>query len=96
MPDRAMSHKSRSLLQSIFSHPLSNNIHWREVESLLQQLGATVEPIQGARFRVVLNQYEFYLHHPHHGNVCAKQEIKHLRDCLVAAGISAPDDADKP
>lgn len=83
-----MSHKHQSFLHSIFNDPLSSNIHWREVESLLHHLGAIVEPAHGARFRVMLNQREFFLHHPHHGNVCAKQEIKHLRECLASAGVT--------
>lgn len=83
-----MSHKHQSLLYSIFQDPVSSNIHWREVESLLNHLGATIEPIVGARFRIVLNRNEFYLHHPHHGNVCTKQEIKHLRECLAGAGVT--------
>lgn len=87
-----MSHKHRNLLDSIFQDPLRSNIHWREVESLLHHLGATVEPILGARFRVVLNQQEFILHRPHQGNVCSKQDIKHLRDCLSRAGIGLSSD----
>jgi hypothetical protein len=83
-----MSHKHQSLLYTIFQDPLPSNIHWREVESLLHHLGATVEPILGARFRVVLNQYEFVVHRPHHGNECSKQEIKHLRECLTSAGMT--------
>lgn len=83
-----MGHKHRSLLGVIFQDPLPGNIYWREVESLLHHLGATVEPILGARFHVLLNQYEFYLHHPHHGNVCSKQDIKHLRECLANAGMT--------
>jgi hypothetical protein len=77
-----------SLLQAIFQEPGSANIHWREVESLLHHLGAVIEPIHGARFRVVLNQVEFILHHPHHGNECSKQDIKQLKEHLSQAGIS--------
>jgi hypothetical protein len=83
-----MSHKHQNLLHSIFQGALPSNIHWREVESLLHHLGASVEPILGARFRVVLNQHEFFLHHPHNSNVCSKQEIKHLRECLAQAGVT--------
>ncbi len=83
-----MSHKQEHLLRAIFQDPLRSNIHWREVESLLQHLGARVEPIVGARFRVQLGGYEFVLHHPHQGNVCSKQDIKHLRQCLANAGAS--------
>lgn len=85
-----MSHKHQRLLQAILQEPVSGNIHWREVESLLHHLGATLEPGQGARFRVLLNGVEGTLHRPHHGGVCGKQEIRHLREYLVAAGISAP------
>ena len=54
-----------NLLRTIFQDPVSGNIHWREIESLLHHLGATVEPSHGARFRVVLNNVEGILHHPH-------------------------------
>lgn len=39
-----MSHKHESLLRSIFEGPVSGNVHWREVESMLTHLGAKVEP----------------------------------------------------
>ncbi len=83
-----MSHKHGNLLRSIFHDPISANVHWREVESLLHHLGATVESGHGARFRVVLNRVEDYLHHPHNSNVCSKQEIKHLREFLAHAGVT--------
>lgn len=83
-----MSHKHRNVLESIFREPISSNIQWREVESLLNHLGATVEPGHGARFRIVLNRREFFVHHPHHSNEFGKTEIKHLRECLASAGVT--------
>ena len=83
-----VSHKHLNLLRTIFEAPLSSNIHWREVESLLHHLGATVEPTHGARFRIVLNGVEGFLHHPHHNNVCDKQTIKLLKEFLAHAGVS--------
>ena len=83
-----MSHKHASLMRSIFQDPPSANIHWREIESLLHHLGAEIEPSHGARFRIVLNRREFFLHHPHHSNEFSKQEVKHLRECLGSAGVS--------
>ena len=83
-----MSHKHLNLLRTIFQDPISGNIHWREVESLLTHLGAVVEPTRGANFRVVLNRVEVSLHHPHHGNVCDKLAIKHLREFLGHAGVT--------
>ena len=53
-----MSHKHLHLLQTIFHDPVSANIHWREIESLLTHLGAEVEAAHGARIRVVLNRVD--------------------------------------
>jgi hypothetical protein len=83
-----MSHKHDALLRAIFDGPVSSNIHWREVESLLAHLGATLEPHHGASFRVVLNGIEGFLHRPHQSNTCTKQEIRHLRDYLASAGVT--------
>jgi hypothetical protein len=77
-----------NLLRAIFHDPISGNIHWREIESLLHHLGASIEPAGGARFRVTLNNVDGILHHPHQSGVCNKQDIKHVREYLVQAGVS--------
>ncbi len=82
-----MSHKHESLLRSIMEGPVSGNVHWREVESMLAHLGATIDPHHGALFRVELNGVEGFLHRPHNSNTCSKQELRHVRDYLVSAGI---------
>jgi hypothetical protein len=87
-PESAMSNKHRHTLEAIFRDPPAGNLHWREVESLLNHLGAEVESGHGARFRVVLNRREFYLHHPHHGSDFGKQAVKDLREFLASAGVS--------
>jgi hypothetical protein len=84
----AMSHKHANLLRSIFQDPLSANIHWREIESLLHHLGAAVEPTHGARYRVVLNKVEGFFHHPHNSSTCSKTDIKQLREFLGHAGVT--------
>jgi hypothetical protein len=83
-----MSHKHAHLLQAIFTDAASANIHWREVESLLKHLGAEIEPSHGARFKVTLNGVTDFLHHPHHGNECTRDLIRHLREFLAHAGVS--------
>jgi hypothetical protein len=83
-----MSNKHITLLRSIFHEPAPANVHWREVESLLHHLGAEIEPSHGARFRVVLNGREGFLHHPHHGTTCSKSEIRLLREYLASAGAT--------
>ena len=83
-----MSHKHQHLLEAIYHDPISANIHWREIESLLDHLGAIVESAHGARFRIVLNRVEVFLHHPHNSSTCSKQEIKQIREFLAHAGVT--------
>ena len=84
-----MSHKHERLLETIFRDPPSNNLHWREIESLLIHLGATVENLSGARVRVKLNGYEDTLHRPHHGSgTFGRQDVKHLREVLARGRVT--------
>ncbi len=80
-----VSHKHENLLRAIFHDPISGNIHWREIESLLHHLGAAIEPLSGARMRVKLHGHEGILHRPHHGNTLGRQDIQHLREYLSHA-----------
>lgn len=80
-----MSHKHENLIRAIFHDPVSGNIQWREIESLLHHLGAEVESLSGARIRVKLNGAEGILHRPHHGNSLGRQDIQHLREYLAHA-----------
>ena len=80
-----MSQKHAKLLTEIFHDPISSNIHWREIESLLNHLGATIESLSGARMRVKLHGHEGILHRPHRGNTLGRGDIQHLRDYLSHA-----------
>ena len=91
-----MSHKRDNLLRSILDEAPGSNIHWREIESLLNHLGAHVEPAHGARFKVTLNGETDFLHHPHHSSVCTRDHIKHLKAFLMHAGVVIPTDATAP
>lgn len=83
-----MSHKHENLIRSIFHDPISGNIQWREVESLLRHLGAEAEPLSGARLRVRLNGQEGILHRPHHSNTLLREDVRHLREYLARARIT--------
>lgn len=83
-----MSHKHAQFIRAIFHDPVSGNIHWREVETLLHHLGAEVENLSGARLRVMLNGVEGILHRPHHSNVLGKQDVKSLREYLAHARVT--------
>jgi hypothetical protein len=83
-----MSHKHENLLRVIFHDPISGNIHWREIESLLHHLGATLEPLSGARFRATLNGVEEVLHRPHQSGTLDRSSVKHVREFLAHAHVT--------
>ena len=83
-----MSHKHDQLLRAIFQDPISFNIHWGEIESLLNHVGADIESLSGARIRVKLNGAEGILHRPHHGNTLDRSAVRHLREYLAHARMT--------
>lgn len=83
-----MSRHHAQLIRSLFHDPPSGNVHWREVESLLKHLGASLEPLSGARVRATLHRMEEILHRPHHSNVLDAKSITHLRAFLARAGVT--------
>jgi len=83
-----MSRHHANLIRSIFHDPPSGNVHWREIESLLKHVGASLEPLSGARIRVSLNRMEDVLHRPHHSNVLDAKSLLHLRGFLGRAGVT--------
>lgn len=83
-----MSKHHENLIRSIFHDPPSANIHWRDVESLLRHVGASVESASGARIHVRLERAEAYLHRPHHGNTLDTHSLMHVREFLARAGVT--------
>lgn len=82
-----MSHKQARIIGEIFKEPVTGNLHWRDVESLLHHLGADVVQ-HGARLHVTLNGREGVLHRPHKAGVSSKQDVRHIREVLAALGVT--------
>ena len=85
-----MNHKQKHTLEAIFKDPVSGNVHWRDVESLLEALGAELQVTHGARKTFVLHGIVGTVHKPHHSSMMTKQDIHHLRDYLQKTGFRAP------
>jgi hypothetical protein len=83
-----MSRHHTQLIRTIFHDPPSGNVHWRDVESLLRHVGATLESIPGARVRVRLGQVEGVVHRPHHGNTLDASSLLHVRALLARGGVT--------
>ena len=83
-----MSHRHGHLLETIFRDPIPASIHWREVESLLNHVGAEIESLSGGRIRAHINRHEGILHRPHHGSTLDKNAVRTLRAFLAGAGVT--------
>lgn len=86
--EASMSRHHANLIRSVFHDPPSGNVHWREIESLLKHVGASLEPISGARICATLNRMEDVLHRRHHSNVLDAKSHLHLRGFLARAGVT--------
>ena len=83
-----MSRHHANLIRTIFHDPPSGNVHWRDLESLLRHVGATLEPLSGARIRVHIERVESVLHRPHHSNVIGTNSLLQVREFLARAGVT--------
>jgi hypothetical protein len=82
-----MSRHQTNLIRALFHDPPPHNLHWRDLETLLRHVGASVEPISGARVRVTLHRVEEVLHRPH-GDEVDRQSVLHVRAFLGRAGVT--------
>ena len=80
-----MNHKHRKILQAIFAHPISNNIAFKDVEALLEELGAEIDNKTGNRIGVKLNGHSVAFSHAQHS--LPKDEVIEVKKLLVACGV---------
>ena len=84
-PDPAhLSNHHRNTLRQIFEHPVSHNIEWRAVVSLLEAVGTTVEQPGGKLDVTIGTQKEFI--EPPAGKDLDTQTVLDLRRMLSSAG----------
>ena len=76
----------RSTVEKIFRHPVSHNIQWHDVLSLLESVG-TVAKSHDDRYTVTLGSETETFDTPRHHDI-DEQQVIDLRRMLKAAGIS--------
>ena len=81
----------RDTLSQIFQHPVSHNVEWHAVLSLLEQVGTVVERHDG-RYEVTIGGEKETLDKPKHKDV-DEQMVVDLRRMLKEAGYG-PDHYD--
>jgi hypothetical protein len=82
-----LTNHQRNTLRQLFQHPVSHNIEWHAVVSLLEAVGSTVEQRGGKVAVTVGSQTEFF-DPPAHKDIDT-QAIVDLRRMLSRAGYGA-------
>ncbi len=88
MLDRNLSHHHRRTLEKILEHPISHNIEWSEVQSLLEAI-TTVERHRDGKIAVTLGS-EMEILEPPAGKDIDAQQVVDLRRMLTNAGYGSP------
>jgi hypothetical protein len=84
-----MKHDHRKILHSLFEHPISANISFKDVERVLVDLGAELDTRSGDRVAVSLKGHKAVFHRAHHS--MPKDEVVNLRHFLETCGINPAD-----
>jgi hypothetical protein len=83
---RELSGHHRTTLERLFSHPVSHNIQWHDVLSLLESV-ATVREEHDGRYKVTLGSETETFDAPRHHDI-DEQQVIDLRRMLRNAGIT--------
>ena len=84
-----MNHRHRKVLQALFAHPVSHNIDFKDVVSVLEELGAEIDNKSGNRIGVKLNGHSAAFSHAHHD--LPIEEVMQFKKFLTACGVDPAD-----
>ena len=82
-----MKKKHQPTLEKIFSRPVSANIKWSDIESMLIELGAVMVERAGSRVAIKLFGQVQVFHRPHPPPDTDKGAVASIRDWLKRNGV---------
>ena len=82
-----MRRKHQKTLEQIYSRPTSSNIKWKDIESLLIELGAELSEREGSRVGVRLFGERRVFHRPHPSPDTDKGAVASIRKWLQVNGV---------
>lgn len=85
---QGMGPKHKRTLAAIFEDPVRSNIAWRDIESMLEAVGAEITEGAGSRVRIALNGVRAVFHRPHPQKETDKGAVKSMRRFLTEAGVT--------
>ena len=83
--------KHRRTLDAVFAHPVSGNIRWVEIETLVRALGGPIDKGSGARVHFLLMGHPATFHGPDRQPMADKGAVAAFRKYLIRAKISPKD-----
>ncbi len=84
-----MNKKYDKILERVFADPVSVDIKWRDIESMLLSLGARIEEGRGSRVKIRLRDKRAVFHQPHPEPNAKRYVVRDLREFLTEAGFRA-------
>ena len=81
-----MNHRHRKVLHALFAHPVSANIHFRDVESVFKELGGELGHSGNGRLSVRLGGHSAAFRVG--GHSVSKEEVAQFRKFLETCGIA--------
>lgn len=82
-----MKYRHQKTLELIFVRPISSNIKWADIESLLIELGAELSEREGSRVGVRLFGERRVFHRPHPSPNTDKGAVASIRKWLQENGV---------
>jgi hypothetical protein len=86
-----MSHHNKKVLESVFAHPISSNIDFKDMEHALISVGVSIEEKAANKISLSLDGRSIVIHRPHQ-HTLSKDEVATVRGFLIDCGIT-PDKA---
>ena len=80
--------KHDKTLAAIFAEPTRANVKWKDVEALLESVGAELSEGDGSRVRVYLNGIRAVFHRPHPRPEMDRGALRSVRRFLSDAGVT--------
>jgi len=75
----------------LFQHPLSHNLEWRELSSMLRALPSTTATEEtNGKLKVTRNGHTILLHRPHGNDLAGAEEVLQIRHFLEESNLPAP------
>ena len=83
-----MNSRQRKILEAITTDPVSSNIEWRQIESLLISLGCEAIEGRGSRIAFKFGALRADFHRPHPGKEAKPYQVRAAREFLKRMGVT--------